>query len=570
MWNLISKLRKILSPAYKWGLLALSGLTISGALLELASLGLIMLLVSAFTSADFIHSNEWVERFYDFTNVGSERKFVILLAGALILLYILKNAYGWFILYLQSLYVTKLTVEIATRLYRNYLKAPCQWHSEIGASTLIDRIHQCNIFAVSLLRPCMLIATEVCVIIAIGAVLFKIAPYIALSAVVCAAILLIVFYIPMRKKLVRYGEINIKASAKAVLFLQQGLAAIREVKLTGTAPFFVRQLNKVQKDKFFANKKIMDFSEIPRFTMEAFCIALAMGILITLLYTDVPFEKILFFAALFIAAMFRLLPSFSRIQYNLYIIRGNLFLFDRIYSDLCDIPGETLPEEKREIDFRDNITVDHINFAYTPGQDPLFRDYSMTIRHRESVAFVGKTGCGKTTLADIIMGFYQPQKGCVKVDGVPITEGLTSWRKRIGYVPQNIVLFDDTVKGNIAFGIAPDQVDEVQLQKVMEMAQITDFLPSLPQGVDTMIGEGGVRLSGGQRQRIAIARALYHDPELLILDEATSALDNETEKALIDALKMLKGRLTIIMIAHRLSSIEHCDRVIDLNPQNEN
>ncbi|MBR2434175.1 MAG: hypothetical protein IKB22_01765, partial [Lentisphaeria bacterium] len=147
MWNLISKLRKILSPAYKWGLLALSGLTISGALLELASLGLIMLLVSAFTSSDFIHSNEWVERFYDFTNVGSERKFVILLAGALILLYILKNAYGWFILYLQSLYVTKLTVEIATRLYRNYLKAPCQWHSEIGASTLIDRIHQCNAFS---------------------------------------------------------------------------------------------------------------------------------------------------------------------------------------------------------------------------------------------------------------------------------------------------------------------------------------------------------------------------------------------------------------------------------------
>jgi ABC-type bacteriocin/lantibiotic exporter with double-glycine peptidase domain len=238
-----------------------------------------------------------------------------------------------------------------------------------------------------------------------------------------------------------------------------------------------------------------------------------------------------------------------------------------VYNDLCHLPQEEKysGDEKQAVSITQGITIEDMDFGYAPDKPLLFRDFSMTIAPRESVAFVGKTGCGKTTLADIIMGFYQPRKGCVKVDGKPIETILSAWREKIGYVPQNMTLFNASVRHNIAFGIPEDQIDDDKLRNAMELAQVTAFIDSLPEKENTVIGEAGLRLSGGQRQRIVIARALYREPELLILDEATSALDNDTEKAIIDALKTLKGKLTIIMIAHRLSSIEHCDRVISLD-----
>jgi ABC-type multidrug transport system fused ATPase/permease subunit len=362
---------------------------------------------------------------------------------------------------------------------------------------------------------------------------------------------------------------NNHAAAKSVLFLTQGISAVREVKLTGSRDYFEKQLEKEQWKRFISTKRIMDFSEIPRFALEALCILIAMGILIILLLVDIPENQIMVYAAMFISAMFRLLPSFTRIQYNVYTARGYLPLFDLIYNDLCNLPQEDNIQDETKtqtgISIRNGIDVEHIDFAYRTDLPLLFKDFSLHIACRESVAFVGKTGCGKSTLADIIMGFYQPQNGVVKVDGTPITDYMSAWRRKIGYVPQQMTLFDDTIRNNIAFGVPPEQIDPVKLRNAMNMAQVTDFIESLPDREYTVIGEGGVRLSGGQRQRIVIARALYHEPELLILDEATSALDNDTEKAVIDALKALKGKLTIIMIAHRLSSIEHCDRVISLD-----
>lgn len=571
MLSFILKLRKTLAPAYKWGLLALSALMICGALLELAALGMVMMIVSVFTMPSQIHSKWYIEWLYRISGVENLRQFLILLAVILIVFYVIKSIYGWCLLYLQSLFVSKLTVQVVRRIYRNYLCAPYSWHAEYGASVLIDRITRVESLASSLLRPLMLITTEVCVVIILGGVLLYIIPWITLGVFGCVMILAFLFYLPLRKKILKYGEMNNHAAAKSVLFLTQGISAVREVKLTDSKDYFEQQLAKEQWKRFISIKRITDFSEIPRFALEALCILIAMGILIILLLADIPEEQIMVYAAMFISAMFRLLPSFTRIQYNVYTIRGCLPLFDLIYNDLCNLPQENSePDETKtqpDISIRNGIDVEHIDFAYRADLAPIFKDFSLHIASRESVAFVGKTGCGKSTLADIIMGFYTPQNGVVKVDGVPITENMLAWRKKIGYVPQRMTLFDDTIRNNIAFGVPPEQIDPVKLQNAMNMAQVSDFVNTLPDRENTMIGEGGVRLSGGQRQRIVIARALYHEPELLILDEATSALDNETEKAVIDALKTLKGKLTIIMIAHRLSSIEHCDRIISLDKE---
>ncbi len=567
MITLISKLRQMLSPAYKWGLLLVSGCTVAGALLELAALGMVMAIVTVFTSPAMIQEKWYLAWFYRLSGVGEARYFLILLASLLILFYIIKNLYGWILLYFQGLFVSKLAVQIVRRIYHNYLHAPYSWHVASGSSTLIDRLMRIDALCNGLLRPVMLIGTESCVVLILGAVLFVMIPWIVLGIFCSVLILFFAFYLPLRKKIARYGEVTNQASAKSVLFLTQGISAVKEVKLTGAANYFEQQLTKEQWARFLSTKRIIDFSEIPRFAMETFCIAIAMGVLIILLALNMPMEQILIYAALFVTAMFRLLPSFSRIQYNVYSIRGYLPLFDMVHNDLCNLPQEEIcdGESEQKVSITQGITIENMDFGYAPDQPLLFRDFSMTIAPRESVAFVGRTGCGKTTLADIIMGFYQPFKGCVKVDGKPVSTILRAWREKIGYVPQNMTLFNASIRHNIAFGIPDDQIDDDKLHKAMELAQVTTFLDSLPEKEHTVIGEGGLRLSGGQRQRIVIARALYREPELLILDEATSALDNDTEKAIIDALKTLKGKLTIIMIAHRLSSIEHCDRVISLD-----
>ncbi len=564
MLRLIGHLRQILPPAYKWALLGLCLLMALGAVMELAALGLVMTLVTAFTSPDLISSSRYLEIFYRVSGAETPQAFVILLAWVMILFYLFKNIYGWCLLWCQSLFITGLAVNISGRMYRNYLDAPYAWHTENGAAVLIDRVSRVHEFMHFVLRPVMLVSTEVFVCPAIILVLFAAAPKIAFAAAGTVVVMFLLFYLPMRKIVAGFGEINSAASGKMMLFLMQGLASIREVKLSGSQPYFRNQLKNVLDKKYFSAKHISDLSEIPRFAMEAFCICFAMGILIALIHSGVPMEKILFYAALFIASMFRLLPSFSRIQYNLCLIRGNKFYFDRIREDLTVIPKEKMASGSDEIYCRNELVLDHVTFTYPSAERPVISGFSCRIKARESVAFTGKTGCGKTTLANLIMGFLEPSSGTVTADGKDIFSHLSSWRSRIGYVPQNIVLFDDTVAANIAFGIPEEQVDQAQLKHVMELAQVTEFLSALPQGTETVIGEGGVRLSGGQKQRIAIARALYHNPEILILDEATSALDNDTEKALIDALGNLKGKLTILMIAHRISSTRYCDRTVSM------
>jgi ABC-type multidrug transport system fused ATPase/permease subunit len=297
-----------------------------------------------------------------------------------------------------------------------------------------------------------------------------------------------------------------------------------------------------------------------------FVVAVAGGLIAVLTWMGMPSSRLILYAAFFLAAMFRLIPSVSRIQYSLVLVRGMLYVFERLCNDLESIPAERIEPAPGapDLHFDHELTVEHVTFRYAPDRPPLFEDFSLSVKRLECVAIVGRTGVGKTTLIDLVMGFLTPGSGRVAADGADIRENMRSWRSRIGYVPQNICLFDDTVRANVAFGEEPDRIDDARVKKALEMAQIADFVESLPEKLDTRLGEFGARISGGQKQRLAIARALYQEPELLILDEATSALDDDTEAALIDALKALKGKLTILMVAHRAAGIRYCDRRIEL------
>ncbi|MFA5205971.1 MAG: ATP-binding cassette domain-containing protein, partial [Lentisphaeria bacterium] len=288
-----------------------------------------------------------------------------------------------------------------------------------------------------------------------------------------------------------------------------------------------------------------------------------MGALAVLVLCGVATGSIILRLSFVALAMMRLMPSLSRLNYYLSTMRHSLPAFTTIMDDLAALqppPPPTAPP----LPFRQSIRLEQVSFKFEGRDSCVVAHFDLEIPRNRSLALVGKTGCGKTTVLDLILGLLKPTAGRVLVDGRDIEENLPSWQRRIGYVPQVIHLMDDSLRANVAFGVPVAAIDDAKVQRCLEAAQLWSFVGTLPAGLETVVGERGVRLSGGQRQRIGIARALYHDPEVLALDEATSALDHETEQAIVTALQGLHGRLTIIMIAHRLTTVQGCDQIVNL------
>ena len=560
MLDVINKLRRIIPPKYKFFALFLIGMMGCSALLELAMLGLMMPLVLAVSTPDWTEHAGFLGRIYRFCGSPPEHRFIIYLAVAMIVFAVLKTVFNYFMIWNQSLFVSDLTKILTKNLVTNYVSAPYLFHVRNGMSELINRVQSIRTLLVQVMQPLLLIFSELFVIIALFCGICIIMP-IAAGLVLLLCTITLFAYFPVKKYIERLGKDLFIWNGRYSKAILQAFATIKEVKLSCDESCFINSVVNFRWNLSHTEKKLYDISQVPRLAIELLAVVLAMVILIVLICADTSLSHIIMYAAIFIAAMFRLLPSFSRIQYNLVNVRGGVFILNKLYDDLTDFEVEPLEKNRKDISFRKELEIRNLSFSY--GEKMVFRNFSALIRHRECVALTGPSGSGKTTLADLIIGFLTPDTGEILVDGVNIFENLKAWRSKIGYVSQNIYLLNDSIRNNIAF-CRPEDIDDARVTEVMKTAQIYDFVQSLPEKEHTVIGELGTTISGGQRQRIAIARALYQQPELLILDEATSALDNETEKAFIDALHALRGSMTILMIAHRLSSLEHCDRSIPL------
>ena len=566
MLKFLREIRQTLPSGYRYAAAGLVAMMAFSAILELVALALVMPVASALAAPELFRSNRWLGGFRNFVSPSSDAAFILISVAVLVAFFLVKNAFAYVLTTCQNRFSRDLSVNLAGRLYRTYMRADYAFHLEHGASELIGRIMQMREVAEVLLMPSLQALSEAIVFLAILAVIFVLVPKVALlSFLVCGTVVL-VFHKLFRRILDAASQKLFAANGESTRTMNQSFAAIREVKLTGTEEFFGRRLEKAQFNIVNAIKIRHDLGQIPRFSLEVFVVALAGGLIAVLTWLNVPSSELILYAAFFLAAMFRLIPSVSRMQYNLVLVRGMLYVFERLSDDLSSIPAERLQAAPSapDLHFESGLSVEHVTFRYAPDRPAVFEDFSMAVKRLECVAVVGRTGAGKTTLIDLVTGFLSPESGRVTVDGTDIRDNLRSWRSRIGYVPQNICLFDDTVRANVAFGAEPGRIDDARVMKALELAQIADFVQSLPDGLDTKLGEFGARISGGQKQRIAIARALYLEPELLILDEATSALDDDTEAALIDALDTLKGKVTILMIAHRTTSIRHCDRTVEL------
>jgi ABC-type multidrug transport system fused ATPase/permease subunit len=310
---------------------------------------------------------------------------------------------------------------------------------------------------------------------------------------------------------------------------------------------------------------------IPRYLIETILVATVLTMMVIIMFQGRNTGELVSTMALYAMAAFRLMPSISRIMGLITSIRYSKPGLDVVYEDLFLIDNDDSDTPIVESTkngpryFHDSIELKDVSFRYPNQKEYSIRDISLEIPIGTAVAFIGESGAGKTTVVDIILGLFEPEKGKVLVDGRNLKQERIAWQKKIGYIPQSIFLSDDTIRNNVAFGIDNDMVDDREVWRALEQAQLKDFVEGLPHKLDTSVGERGVRLSGGQRQRIGIARALYHNPEILIMDEATSALDNDTEKEIMKAVDGLKGEKTLIIIAHRLSTIENCDIVFKIN-----
>lgn len=581
--NTINKLLYLFSKKERKKFAILFAMMIIAALLETIGIGMIVPFVGVVTNPSLIQEEPVLVSINKVFNFRSSLSFIIFSVLFLLLIFLLKNIYLLFFQYLQTKFILTQQVKLSKVLFEEYLRKPYTFHLQKNSAVLLQNVNTevSKVFQGIIMSGFQLL-TEILVIICILALLLVTAPIATLtaSAFLCGSVFL--FYRFFRKKISVLGDEQQKVSAQVIKWVNQGLGASKDVKVSGKESYFVNAYSKQIQIKANNSLYMKMLEQVPRLFIETLLVTIVLITMLIIVLQETNTSDLVSTMALFAMAAFRLMPSINRviamitgIRYNqpaLTVIFEDLFLNEEVSPKLnmektiTETPKSNLVNvENGTKTYKNNISLKEISFRYPGQREYSVKDVSLTIPIGQSVAFIGESGAGKTTLVDIILGLFRPEKGRVLVDGKDLFEQASIWQKKIGYIPQNIFLSDDTIRANVAFGIANSEINDGEVWRALEQAQLKDFVKSLPDKLDTTVGERGIRISGGQRQRIGIARALYHNPEILFMDEATSALDNETEREIMRSIDSLKGEKTLIIIAHRLSTIENCDIVFKLN-----
>lgn len=548
-------------------LLAMSTLT---ALLETAGVVSIVPFMMVVSNPQILHQNGWLSHLYAASGVDHENYFLFLLGAITFTILVAGNGFKALNSWLINRFTFRTGHEISMRLIRSYLAQPYEYflthHSAELGKNILAEVQQVT---GGVLRPGMTALTRLVIAVFLATLLLLADPLLALTVVIVLGGGYGVIYGATRVYLARSGQERVAVNRERYHVTAEAFAGAKEMKLKGLENAYAARFEKPSLRFARIQSVNQALSELPRYGLEVIAFG---GILIIVLYLLVVHEGLgnaLPMIALYAFAGYRMLPTLQEVFAGFAKMRFGKPALDLLHKDMMGKAGAVPPPAQpvEPLPFLDCIHLDRVNYGYPSGDRSVLHDVSIEIRRGMRVAFIGPTGSGKSTIVDLILGLLLPSSGWVIVDGTPLRDPSTirRWQRQIGYVPQHIFLADDTISANIAFGQAPGTADSTAVEKAARMAQLHDFIVSeLPQGYDTKIGERGVRLSGGQRQRLGLARALYGDPQVLVLDEATSALDNDTEAAVMDALGGLGSDKTIIMIAHRLSTVRRCDVLFKL------
>lgn len=563
--EIFHKLNIIYSGKQKLKFFILFVLLVTSSFLELMGIALVLPFIGVVISPEKLTSGGKLSYMYNFFNMGSPTKFLIFLAFVLIAVYILKNVYMMFVYYCQYRILYNAQKDISFQLMKFYLTQPYSYHLNLNSSVTIRIITGDTVNCSNFVTNLAFLLSETITFLFIVVFLFFVNKIITLILTVLFLIIFFGIYKNLKPKLKSYAEKNQKHSAGMIKWVQQAMGAIKDIKILQKEQFFVDNYYESATNLVYAQRNFNLLQQFPRLFIESIVVSVILAVIVFLLFLDMQATTIITQMAVFAMAAIRLMPSLNRMQISLNSMMFFMPAINAVYENLKNTRGKDYNEydEEKAIDLINDICVNNISFKYPKTDNYIFKNVSFKIKNGTSTGFVGPTGAGKTTIVDVILGLLNPTDGTITVGDVDIHKNKKNWFKNIGYVPQMIYLTNDTIRNNIVFYDDKNE-DEELLNKVIEQAQLKEFIDSLPKGLDTMVGERGIRLSGGQRQRIGIARALYSKPSLLVLDEATSALDNSTEKYVMDAIENLYGKITMVIIAHRLTTIEKCDAVYEL------
>ncbi|MGG6293723.1 ABC transporter ATP-binding protein [Leptolyngbya sp. AN02str] len=565
-------------------LLLISFLVIS--VLDAVGIGLVGPFIGLAVNPGMVQKNALLSRLYDYSGLDNSNQFIAALGLFIIIVFFFKS----FLYYQIQNYVYKFCftqqVKLRLRLLRTYLALPYTFHLKTNSAHLIQTIiKESEQFTYSIAIPLLNSVANMFVLL----VLILLLARTDLFTTVSILGLLLVAFVPFhyfRHKLVAWGKAGVDANTEMLRIVNHAVGGLKETRVIGCESYFEKQLSTQVNNFAKVATNFHVFQLLPRIVLESLLIMFVVGLVSISLFYEQRSQNLISVLGIFAIASIRLLPSASQFMSNLGVLRNFKSTLDKIYYDLKEIESpeaisylrlfQRSPQSLKAtniyqegitditLPFNNRLALSHINYTYPSSSTPSLSNISLTLRKGESIALIGKSGAGKTTLVDVLLGLLIPESGDIQVDGLSVYSDLRSWQNLVGYIPQTIFLIDDTIERNIAFGVPDQHIDQQRLQRAIESAQLSELIGQLPEGVHTIVGEHGVRLSGGQRQRIGIARALYHEREILVLDEATSALDNETENLISQAIQQLSGRKTMIIIAHRLTTVEHCDRIYEM------
>ena len=568
MFETIKKVYILLSKRQKTKfLLLLAGIFIAS-LFELAGVSLVLPLISVVMEPSLLQTNKYLKFAYDLFNLHSTQSFLIIMSAILIVAYVFKNFYILLLNYIQYKWVFNEYKDMTLRIFSTYLKQPYAYHITVNTASITRTIISDTLNFFMFILNFFNAVTEFLIIIMLMIFLFFINKYITLALVVLIFFCFFSLLKKLKKKLTQAAQSNQKYAGQMIKWLNQATGSIKDLKVRCMEDLFVKQYHE-NAIKYVSAQKYFNFlQQAPKSIIETFVVVTVLVMIIIFLLQGNSAAAIFTQVAVFAMAAFRMMPSMNRIQIAVNGMFFHKISVDLIYKYLKEIDPKELiyDDEHKDLDLKKGISVNKISYKYPNTKNFVFKDISFKINQGDSVAFVGQTGSGKTTIIDVILGLLSPTEGEILIGDACLHKNKNSWATKAGYVPQFIYLTDDSIKNNIVFYDDKD-VDMDRLNIAIEQAQLKDFISTLPEGIDTVIGERGIRLSGGQRQRIGIARALYNKPEVLILDEATSSLDNETEKAVMEAIEHLYGKITMIIVAHRLTTIEKCNVIYKLKNQ---
>ncbi|MCH4191009.1 MAG: ABC transporter ATP-binding protein/permease [Butyrivibrio sp.] len=571
MRKIYKKMMVLLDKKQKCQMIGIVFMMLIGGILESLGISLIVPVMTIVIDPAAVQTSKYMSVIYNGLHMTDTTQFAAVIMVALILVFVIKNIFLYFMNVLQLRFVYTNQFATSQRMMINFMKRPYEYYLNADTSVIQRNITSDVNNMYGLILSCLQLISEIIVFVCLVAILLiqdvKMTTFIA---VLLISVLLIIKYI-IKPVMIRAGQDNQEYYSGLYKWIDESVTGIKEIKISAKENYFINGYGQCGAGYVNAVQKYNLYNSTPRLLIETVSIAGMVGYMLFVMMQGTDMAHMLPQITVLAAAAARLLPSANRINNYLtsiaYFEPFFMNVSDNLQAEIhdnqvtYDPTAYQVSPEVEKLPVTQKIELKNITYKYPNSEAYVLDHANMTIPVGKSVGIVGTSGAGKTTIVDVMLGLLKAEKGEILADGVEVRDHYQSWLKNIGYIPQTIFMIDSTIRKNVAFGYPDADIDENKVWQALKEAQLDEYVRSLPEGLDTKIGERGIRLSGGQRQRIGIARALFEDPEVLVLDEATSALDNETEAAIMDSINRLHGRKTLIIIAHRLQTIEKCDIV---------